>query len=277
MNLLRFASAAIIAVVGALVAFLALLVVLQFRAITPEAETPLLLQLFAANIWVEFAATLISAIAVFLLIVSVMMQGRELREQRAEMKNQHEELRKQAEALVDQTRILIRQTDATEMTLRLAVEESNWEKVKDLMGDLRGLIHLRQDARVPQVQLKTFEFRGRKWKLAYSPNEDDNPDQWSVAHFLGRAALNMMRPCGQLLEALDQAEPITCPRFRNDFDLMSDLVQAIDALGAHLPEHRKTALQEMRLDLWKQNMAVILRAFDAQGIRRQGEPGADPA
>ncbi len=267
MTLLRFASGAIIAVVIALVAFLALLVYLQFRAIEPEAEVPLALQLFEANIWVEFAATFISAIAVFLLIISVMMQGRELREQRAEMQNQHQELRKQADALVEQTRILIRQADTTEQTLRLTVERNTWEKVKDLMSDLRGLVYLPADADARQAQNKTIEIKRYAWKFAYSPKKDDHPEAWTAAHFLRRAALNMKKPCKRLSDALDQNEQISYPDFRDDFDLMAELVNGIDALGQQLPAHRRTALQEMRLDVWKENMAVIQRALDENDAR----------
>lgn len=204
--------------------------------------------------WGDFLAGVSSPLALIWIIASVIIQGIELKEQRAEMAKQVDALNAQA--------------DFIKTELDRDTQEKAWTDILFLLDELREMIPLPQDCDGKADHFFTFKVRDKDVKFLYLPPDEAAVAGMRTVRFLGRAAGGVKYPVKKLADALEQGEAIGCPNSRSNFDKMLEIVNFIVKLQGNLPDHKKIILAGCRTDEWQDMLTTIKAVFDRNGSKR---------
>lgn len=206
----------------------------------------------------DFLGGVCGPLALLWIVVSVTLQGAELREQRREMA-------RQADAVLDQSKYIRTQLEHAEQV-------KAWADTRDILSELREQVPLVGDGIGDASTCPTVRIAGGKDVVfAYRCPPGANPERMSLSVFLGRAAGGIGYPAKALSEALDRGASVTCVSpglMAIRVERMQQLVSAAADRGRLLPDHQQLILAGCRLEDWTAHLAVFARAL-RQGRRAE--------
>lgn len=207
-----------------------------------------LLTMMALNEWGDFLSGVCGPLALVWVIISVILQGSELRDQR-------EEMAKQASALEKQSSYIKQEIEREE-------SDKCWRDLSDLLEVFREMIPIKGDNL--RDRYFTLEFNGSNSKIlvGYTPPADLNHANLSTIMLLSRAAGGIRRPVKQVEIEISSGKTLkNSKNGHSHFVKMHKILQKITEMRNTLPDHRKIMLESAKIDDWNEIIDIVLKAY----------------
>lgn len=200
------------------------------------------------NEWGDFLAGICGPIALIWVVVSVIMQGMELKEQR-------EEMSKQAAA---------QQAQASYIKMQLAREEQDkcWRDILALLDTFRELVPVGRSDDRNGNEFLTFKANGTAVVFKYTPPSGVEPDNLQTFLFLGRAVGGLRHPAQRISDLIEAGHSIECPKSKYKYERMIRILEIVDEMKDGLPESQKIILDGIRSKDWLRILAIVQTAFN---------------
>lgn len=199
------------------------------------------------NEWGDFLAGICGPIALIWVVVSVIMQSMELKEQREEMSKQ---------AAAQQA-----QADYIRMQLDREEQDKCWRDIQDLIETFRLLIPVERPDDKNNNAFLTFKTERKEVAFKYTPPAGLDTDNLNTWLFLKRAVGGLRHPAREIEDLIRNGASIRCPKTSHS-DKMLRILKAIEALEGKLPESKKIILEELEHQKWVNILEIIGSAYE---------------